>query len=135
MNKTALEKRKSGAIREKAQYATAFGIIGVMLWAAGFPIFLLFFVGVLTFFIWKVFSSEGRNETRRVFEFYLAANEILREDDRRWYGFEIQDAIARGETIVRSMTRDPATCFLRAWCVVSEVRGSQFGGKISLAGG
>ena len=78
-----------------------------MLYVAGFPIFLLFFVGVLAFFIWKVFSGESHNDTRRIFEFYLAANEILREDDRRWYGFEIQETIARGETVVRSMSAAP----------------------------
>jgi hypothetical protein len=103
----ALEKRKPGALKEKAQYGTAFGLIAVMLWVAGFPVFLLFFVGILTFFIWKVFSAEGRNETRRIFEFYLSANEILREDDRRWYGFEIQEAIASGEQVVRSMPASP----------------------------
>lgn len=107
MSDTAIEKRRSTAVKEKAQYAAALGIIGVMLWVAGFPVFLLFFVGILTFFVWKVFSSEGRNETRRIFEFYLSANEILREDDRRWYGFEIQEAISRGEHIVRSMSAPP----------------------------
>lgn len=103
----ALEKRKSGALKEKAQYAIAFGLIAVMLWMANFPVFLLFFIGILTFFIWKVFSADGRNETRRIFEFYLSANEILREDDRRWYGFEIQEAIAAGEHVVRAMPAAP----------------------------
>ncbi len=107
MSNTALEKSRANTIKEKAQYAGAFGVIGVMLWVAGFPVFLLFFVGFLTFFIWKVFSSEGRSETRRIFEFYLSANEILREDDRRWYGFEIQETIALGENIVRSMSAAP----------------------------
>ena len=107
MSETGLEKRIPGALKEKGQYAAAFSVIGAMLYVAGFPVFLLFFVGVLTFFIWKVFSSEGRNETRRIFEFYLSANEILREDDRRWYGFEIQETIARGEAIVRSMSAAP----------------------------
>lgn len=94
-------------MREKGQYALVFGVIALMLYAAGFPIFLLFFVGILTFFIWKVFSAEGRHETRRIFEFYLSANEILREDDRRWYGFEIQDTIRRGERILQSMSAAP----------------------------
>lgn len=85
----------------------AFGVVALMLYVAGFPLFLLFFVGVLTFFIWKVFSSEGRNETRRIFEFYLTANEILRDDERRWYGFEIQEAVHQGEAITRSMTAAP----------------------------
>lgn len=85
----------------------AFSVVALMLYVAGFPIFLLFFVGVLTFFIWKVFSSDGRHETRRIFEFYLAANEILREDERRWFGFEIQETIMRGESIARSMSAAP----------------------------
>lgn len=107
MNETGIEKKRSFPIREKAQYAMAFGVIALMLFAAGFPLFLLFFVGVLTFFVWKVFSAEGRSETRRVFEFYLTANEILRDDDRRWYGFEIQEAISRGEAVLTSMTFAP----------------------------
>ena len=107
MKDNAIEKRASAPVKERAQYALAFGVIALMLYVAGFPLFLLFFVGVLTFFIWKVFSSERRSDTRRIFEFYLSANEILRHDDRRWYGFEIQDAIARGETIVKSMSTAP----------------------------
>jgi len=107
VSETALEKKKPASLKEKGQYAVAFSIIGAMLYVAGFPVFLLFFVGVLSFFIWKVFSAEGRSETRRIFEFYLSANEILREDERRWYGFEIQETIARGEAIVRSMSAAP----------------------------
>ncbi len=107
MTKTALEKRKKSPLKERLQYAGALGLIGVMLWVANFPVFLLVFLGLLTFFVWKVFSSEGRNETRRVFEFYLSANEILRVDDRRWYGFEVQETITKGESIVASMSAVP----------------------------
>lgn len=107
MSETSIEKKRSSVLKEKTQYAAAFGVIALMLFAAGFPLFLLFFVGAITFFIWKVFSSEGRGETRRVFEFYLLANEILRDNDRRWYGFEIQEAIDRGESAVRSMKAAP----------------------------
>ena len=107
MKDNAIQKRPPAPIKERAQYALAFSVIALMLYVAGFPLFLLFFVGVLTFFIWKVFSSERRNDTRRVFEFYLSANEIIRHDDRRWYGFEIQDVIARGEAIVKTMSTAP----------------------------
>ena len=107
MKETAIEKRVSAPLTEKGQYALAFSVIAAMLYAAGFPIFLLFFVGVLAFFISKVFSAEAAHETRKVFEFYLSANEILREDDRRWYGFEIQETIHRGESIIRSMSAAP----------------------------
>lgn len=107
VNEIGLEEKIPAPLREKGQYALAFGVISALLYVTGFPIFLLFFIGVLTFFIWKVFSSEWRPETRRIFEFYLSANEILREDDRRWYGFEIQETIANGERIVRSMSAAP----------------------------
>lgn len=78
-----------------------------MLYVVGFPVFLLIFFGVLAFFVWKVFSPESRSETRKIFEFYLSANEMLRDDDRRWFGFEVQETIARGESILRSMTSAP----------------------------
>ena len=107
MSDTAIEKKNAAPLKEKGQYALAFSVIAVMLYVAGFPLFLLFFVGVLTYFIWKVFSAEGRHETRRIFEFYLSANEMLRDDGRRWYGFEIQETIARGEAIVRSISAPP----------------------------
>ena len=103
MKETALEKKPRTPLKEKGPYAVALGAIAVMLYFVGFPVFVLFFFGVIAFFIWKAFSYEARNETRRIFEFYLAANEILREDDRRWYGFEIQDAVAHGEEILKSM--------------------------------
>lgn len=85
----------------------ASGIVALMLYVVGFPLFLLIFFGVLGFFVWKIFSPESRTETRKIFEFYLSANEILRDDERRWYGFEIQEAVGRGENLLRSMTAAP----------------------------
>ncbi len=107
MRETSLEKRAAATLKEKGPYALAFGIIAVMLFAVGFPVFILFFFGVLAFFIWKAFSFESRSETRQIFEFYLATNEIIRDDGRRWYGFEIQEAIARGEAILKGMSAAP----------------------------
>ncbi len=107
MKETAIEKRSSTPLKEKGQYAIAFGAIAIMLYFVGFPVFILFFFGTLGFFIWKAFSSEAKTETRKIFEFYLAANEILRDDDRRWYGFEIQETIARGQDILKTMKAPP----------------------------
>jgi hypothetical protein len=107
VSKNEIAKRPSSSLKDKGQYAIAFSLIGVMLYVAGFPLFFLLFVGVLTYFVWKIFSSESRNDVRRIFEFYLSANEILRDDYRRWYGFEIQETIARGEKIVRAMPNSP----------------------------
>ncbi len=107
MSKNEILKRPSSSVKEKGQYAVAFSLIGVMLYVAGFPVFFLLFVGVLSYFVWKIFSSEARNDVRRIFDFYLSAHAILREDYRRWYGFEIHETIARGETIVRAIPGAP----------------------------
>jgi hypothetical protein len=102
-----LEKRSTEIIKEKSQYAIAFGVIAMMLYITGFPIFVIFFFGILAYFIWKTLSTPSHNGTREIFEFYLMANEILRDDERRWYGFEIQDVIARGERILKYMNGAP----------------------------
>jgi hypothetical protein len=107
VSNNAIEKRPATSLREKGQYAIGFGVIALMLYVVGFPVFLLVFFAALAFFVWKVFVSETRGETRRIFEFYLIANELLRDDERRWYGFEIKEAIARGEAVIRSMTAAP----------------------------
>jgi hypothetical protein len=91
---------------EKGQYILAFTVIGTMFAAAFFPFFVALFVGLFGYFILKLFTSGSRNDTREIFEFYLAANEILREDERRWYGFEIKETINRGEEILHRL--DPA---------------------------
>jgi hypothetical protein len=94
-------------LRQVAQYVVGLGIIGALMYLAGISLSLLFFVGVLTFFLWKVFASEGRGESRKIFEFYLLSSEILRDDNRRWFGFELHEAIRRGEDIVASMPSAP----------------------------
>lgn len=103
-----LEKRESGSIfADGTQYVLALGVIGVMLYVIGLPAFVILFFAAFSFFLWKLFGSGSSSDTRKIFEFYLAANEILRDDERRWYGFELQEAIARGEKILRSMPAAP----------------------------
>jgi hypothetical protein len=102
-----LQKKTSEALKEKTQYALAFGVIATMLFVAGFPMFVIFFFGIFAYFLWKTFSSPSPNGTREIFEFYLSANEILRDDERRWFGFEIQETVARGERILQTMNGAP----------------------------
>jgi hypothetical protein len=102
-----LERRPSGALKEKGQYALAFVVVAAMLVVTNIPVFVIFFFGIFAYFVVKMFSSGTGNETREIFEFYLAANDILRDDDRRWYGFEIKEAIDRGESILHRMNAAP----------------------------
>lgn len=102
-----IQKRPTAALREKGQYLLAFAVVGSMLLVADFPLFVIFFFGIFAYFLFRIFSSASRHETRDIFEFYLGANEILRDDGRSWFGFEVRDAIARGEAIVNRMTGAP----------------------------
>lgn len=95
------------SLKQKGSYGLAFGIIAVMLYVAGFPVFLLVFFSVIAFFIWKALSAASDDETKRIFDLYLSAGEILRDDGRKWYGFEIREAIAKGEDIVAELPAAP----------------------------
>jgi hypothetical protein len=102
-----IQKRNSGTIKERGQYFLAFGVVASMLLVAGFPIFVIAFFGVFAFFLFKMFASSSSGGIREVFEFYLTANEMLRDDDRRWYGFELREAIDRGESLLQRMSGAP----------------------------
>jgi tetratricopeptide (TPR) repeat protein len=107
MSEDKLQKKVPEAIKEKTQYALAFGVIATMLFVAGFPMFIIIFFAIFAYFLWKTFASPSPNGTREVFEFYLSANEILRDDERRWFGFEVQETIGRGERILQMMNGAP----------------------------
>lgn len=107
MSDDQLQKKAPEAVREKMQYVLAFGVIATMLFAVNFPPFIIVFFAIFAFFLWKVFASPPASGTREIFEFYLSANEILRDDERRWFGFEMQDVIRRGEQIVQLMNGAP----------------------------
>jgi tetratricopeptide (TPR) repeat protein len=96
-----LEKKKIDNLKEKAQYGLTLGVVSAMLYVMGFPLFIIIFFGIFAFLLWKVFSLPASREVHEVFEFYLQANEILRDDERRWFGFEIQEAISKGEQILK----------------------------------
>lgn len=102
-----LQKKLPDALKEKTQYALAFGVIAMMLFAVGFPMFVIVFFGIFAYFLWKTFTSTSPKDVREVFEFYLSANEILRDDERRWFGFEVHDVISRGERILQTMQGAP----------------------------
>ncbi|HZH34222.1 MAG TPA: hypothetical protein VEX64_05240 [Pyrinomonadaceae bacterium] len=108
--KDALEKSKIGNDDEIAPKVFGFAALGVM--AAtfalmGFQLTIIIFLALVGYFVWRAVSRTEMGEVRGIFEFYLAANEILRDDERRWYGFEIQDVINRGERVLHMMPDPP----------------------------
>ncbi len=116
-----IQKKVPDSLRENTQYALAFGLIATMLLVAGFPMFVIFFFGIFAYFLWKTFSQPSRNETREIFEFYLAANEILRDDERRWFGFEVQEVVGRGERLLQIMNGAPPLVYFTLGALYNKI--------------
>ena len=87
--------------------AIAIVIIVAILNAVGLsPVVMVFVTGVV-FVIWMFARRAQMREVERIFEFYIAADAILREEERRWYGFEISEVIEHGESMLEIMPDPP----------------------------
>lgn len=106
-----LEKKRGGLLGEKSQYALTFVVIASMLYVAQFPYLVIFFFGIFAYLLWKAFASPSGLGVKEIFDFYISANEILRDDERRWFGFEIREVINQGESITRNMNGAPPLVF------------------------
>lgn len=107
MGKDLISRRAEKIISDKGQYALTLGVVAALLYVVGFPVFGIMFLGAIAYLVTRVFSHTSRNDTRKIFEFYLSANEILRDNERRWFGFEIQESIALGESTLRTLRSAP----------------------------
>ncbi len=85
----------------------AITVILAMLALMGIPPMAIFFFIIVVYFIWRAVDRSEQHETRRVFDFYLNANNILREEERSWYGYEIREVIEQGEHVLHTMTDAP----------------------------
>ena len=121
MSDNKLQKKLPDAVKEKTQYVLAFGVIAAMLFVAGFPMFVITFFGIFAYFLWKTFTQPSTAGVREVFEFYLAANEVLRDDDRRWFGFEVQEVVARGELILQRMNGAPPLVYFTLGALYNKI--------------
>src|SRR5689334_10955105 len=74
------------------------------------PVIMVFFTGAVLV-IWLVARRAQMREVERIFEFYIAADAILREEERRWYGFEIAEVIEHGESLLDTMPDPPPLHF------------------------
>jgi len=93
--------------REAAQKLLAIIIIIAMLGVMGIPFSVIIFFATITFFIWRAVQHTEHQESGRIFEFYIAANDVLRDEERHWFGFEIAEVIERGERLLHSMSDPP----------------------------
>ena len=87
--------------------AIAVIVIVAMLGAVGLsPVIMVFFFGVIMV-VWVVARHSQAREVERIFDFYVAADAILREEERRWYGFEIAEVIEQGESLLETLPDAP----------------------------
>lgn len=82
-------------------------VIVAMLGVMGIPFSVIIFFATVTYFIWRAIQQSERQDTGRIFEFYIRANDILRDEERHWYGFEIAEVIERGERVLHAMSDPP----------------------------
>ena len=118
---SSIERHGHSSLKDKTPYLLAFGVVVSILLIAEFPIFVIFFFGVFAYALWRMFSSGSRSETREIFEFYLSANDVLREDERRWFGFEMKEVVGRGEKIVRNMIGAPPLVYFTLGALYNKI--------------
>ena len=87
--------------------AIAVIVIVAMLVAVGLSPVVMVFVSGAVLVICHIARRAQAREVERIFEFYVAADAILREEDRRWYGFEIAEVIEDGESLLEIMPDPP----------------------------
>lgn len=87
--------------------AIAVIVIVAMLHAVGLsPVIMVFITGVVLV-VWLFDRRAQTREVERIFEFYVAADAILREEERGWYGFEIAEVLEQGESLLEVVPDPP----------------------------
>ena len=87
--------------------AIAVIVIVAMLDAVGLSPVIMVFVTGMFLVVWLFARRAQAREVERIFEFYIAADAILREEERRWYGFEIAEVIEQGESLLETIPDAP----------------------------
>jgi len=87
--------------------AIAVIVIVAMLDAVGVPPLIMVFFTGMCFVVWLFARRAQAREVERIFDFYIAADAVLREEERRWYGFEITEVIEHGESLLEIIPDPP----------------------------
>ena len=93
--------------REAVQRWLAIIVIIAMLVALRIHPSVIIFFSIVIYFVWRAVQRSEQQGTERIFEFYREANEVLRDEERRWYGFEIAEVIRHGEDVLLGMNDAP----------------------------
>ena len=97
----------SSGARSLATKAIAVVIIVALLDAVGVPPVIMMMVTGAVLVVWLFSRHSQSREVEKLFDFYVSADAILREEERRWYAFEISEVIAEGERSLEAMADPP----------------------------
>jgi hypothetical protein len=95
------------ANRRFAQRVVAVIVIATMLYGAGVAPVVMLFVSGVVLVVFLVTRRAQHREVERLFDFFVTAESILRDEDRRWYGFEVSEVIEHGELVLEGMPDPP----------------------------
>src|SRR2546423_8242000 len=93
--------------QETAQRLIAIVVIMAMLGVMGIPLTVIIFFAAVVYFVWRAVQRSEQQDVKNIFDFYIAANEILRDEENRWYGFEINNVIGHAERGLPMMSDPP----------------------------
>jgi nitrogen fixation-related uncharacterized protein len=93
--------------QETAQRLVAVVVIMAMLFVMGIPLTVILFFATVVYFVWRAVQRSEQQDVKNIFDFYVTANEILRDDEKRWYGFEVNRVIGEGERVLHMMADPP----------------------------
>jgi hypothetical protein len=93
--------------QETAQRLIAVVVIMAMLGVVGIPLTVILFFATVVYFVWRAVQRTEQQDVKNIFDFYVSANEVLRDDEKRWYGFEVSQVIGEGERVLHLMPDPP----------------------------
>jgi hypothetical protein len=93
--------------QETAQRLIAVVVIMAMLGVMGVPLTVILFFATVVYFVWRAVQRSEQQDVKNIFDFYVAASEILRDEEKRWYGFEVGRVIGDGERVLHMMADPP----------------------------
>lgn len=92
--------------QETAQRLIALVVVMAMLGVMGIPLTVIVFFTTVVYFVWRAVQRSEQQDVKNIFDFYISANEVLRDEEKRWYGFEISSVVSEGER-VQALMPDP----------------------------
>lgn len=93
--------------QETAQRLVAVVVVMAMLGVVGIPLTVILFFATVVYFVWRAVQRSEQQDVKNIFDFYVSANEILRDEEKRWYGFEVSQVIGEGERVLNLMPDPP----------------------------